>query len=444
MSQEILLGFGLKVKNNGKDSYCPTSKTLLPSGQTVSIQYDSKDEKALAIRNFGQLNALAKETIFEFSDLTFTPGTGGSGGDYNFLVQELDLLAIADKVQSVISITPDVSNSLSGTNINGVVQPDAESTLSAYFRAVTGKFSITVDTTLSESAILEILDTEPTQKKTFAEGGQDPEFLGIGIVAQGTGLIILIGNLFTGTGLSVSITPTSDQETITFLLKDESIEIYNKGVQLGKFNHDGNLGTYFHTLPETEMVNANLLRFNLSEAFVSLDYKLPDDAKDGDIYHLTRAGYLFNQELLINDYITIHSNKSNILISRLPKEIESKPTKIMIPVTRYHQSAGEDNMLQAYYDTELKNVLVVGMFYLTETITNEDTRVFELDLTELELLGYPQFTRSYNFYYYNRNGVFYLYGSYDSALNLYTVRVEHSEAPNQYAQCTIPQTLVLS
>lgn len=150
MSQEILLGFGLKVKNNGKDGYCRVSKTILPSGKTVSIQYDSKDEKALAIRTFGQLNAIAKQQIYEFTDLTFTPGTGGSGGGDGIEVQDLDLNSYAEKTPSLMNLTIDLPQTLLGSNRNGLlkgqVQPKPPLTYDNY------EFNESANMVLAENA----------------------------------------------------------------------------------------------------------------------------------------------------------------------------------------------------------------------------------------------------------------------------------------------------
>lgn len=97
---EILLGFGLSVKNNGNDDYCRVSKTILPSGSTVIIQYDSKDEKRLAMRSFAQANAISNIKQFEYTDTKID--LENMAGNTEYVDQKAQLLQTQiDQVQDL-------------------------------------------------------------------------------------------------------------------------------------------------------------------------------------------------------------------------------------------------------------------------------------------------------------------------------------------------------
>lgn len=62
---EALGPLQLLVKNNGSKTHCTITHVELPSKESVKITYPNSGKKALAQRNFAQLNALAGKKRFE-------------------------------------------------------------------------------------------------------------------------------------------------------------------------------------------------------------------------------------------------------------------------------------------------------------------------------------------------------------------------------------------
>lgn len=365
-------------------------------------------------------------------------GTGG-GGSYE--VKELNLVDSADSIPSSIKITPDVNNVIVGTNINGVIELGAnETNNSAYFQFKKGSFDILVDFSLQETVILEIVHDEPTVATTFFSQQNNPDYVGIAVTSQGSIMSVLVGDLYRGIGAIVQIFTPLPVETVTFVLTETTIDIYNKSNKIGSYTHDGNLGTYYHTMCEIGFPNTDKFRYNLTNTYEEIVYKLPDDAKDGDTYHLTTDGELFNKLLLVDDYITVYGNKTNVSIVRIPKPLEFKKTRLKLPITLFNQNAADPNGLQAYYDTELNSVFLSGQYYFTELVTVEFPRCFEIDVTSIPLY---MNLRAYNTFSYNRSGNNYLYVTLDSGIGKLIGNIDFGNSPQQYVQYSVPCTRIL-
>lgn len=534
MSQnEILLGFGLKVKNNGSPSYCRVSKTTLPAGATVQIQYDSKDEKSLAIRNFAQSNAINGFNQFEYSDLTFVPGVndGGSGsGNNEFSVSDLDLNAIADKVFTTMHLTPDLDNYIQGNSSVGEVktaeipppelfydaytlsnaqnmlmQPDnmfvpdqannpiaffsgeieslaasqyrvnlgdqqhtfiqfknsqtnatleihidneirriqnglevavfpnehvnniifaitdqnsvrilgwndtvnvnpnnsalpigfdtisikvaktdgvevVEHTtdqfvqvvrgtnlvelrpISAYFKVFSGKFKLSVDTSKAGALYLFNRDTQPTEKLTYSNVALTYlNNYAIGIQSIGNGNLFLLVGKVTGSqpAFNINIDDAVGIEEFSFeFVSSRTMYIYRNDTKIGTALFDQDFLPYLQTVCEFPSTEFESFGYDFSESYELLDYKLPESAADGDVFHLTTGGTLFNKVLLPDDYITVYGNKSNIAINRLPK----------IPIRKTLQVISNSNSITtqnvyAIYDEQLGIITLGGEYY---------------------------------------------------------------------------------
>lgn len=534
MSQnEILLGFGLKVKNNGSSSYCRVSKTTLPAGATVQIQYDSKDEKSLAIRNFAQSNAINGFNQFEYSDLTFVPGVndGGSGsGNNEFSVSDLDLSANADKVFTTMHLTPDLDNYIEGTNavgevktvalpppelfydayslsnaenmllqadnmfvpdqannpiaffsgdieslaasqyrvnlgdqqhtfiqfknsqtnatleihidneirriqnglevavfpnehvnniifaiteqnsvrilgwndtvnvnpnnsalpvgydtisikvaktdgVSSVEHTDAEYVqllrgtnlvelrpISAFFKVFSGKFKLSVDTSKAGALYLFNRDTQPTEKLTYSNVALTYlNNYAIGIQSIGNGNLFLLVGKVTGSqpAFNINIVDAVGIEEFSFeFVSLRTMYIYRNETKIGTALFDQDFLPYLQTVCEFPSTEFESFGYDFSESYELLEYKLPESAADGDVFHLLSAGTLFNKQLLVGDYITVYGNKSNIAINRLPK----------IPIRKTLQVISNSNSITtqnvyAIYDEQLGTIMLGGEYY---------------------------------------------------------------------------------
>lgn len=452
------LAWDVTITNNGIVGYFEAlSKTTIKAGKTATFRVGSTLLANQILSNVKQANDLKKENLLVATkqvvaqsgevDLTdyytkdevdqIIADVPGGGGNYSFSIKELSLVDTAEKIPSLIHNTADVNNELIGTSSKGLVYAEPGTSLSAYFKCRTGKLSLTIDFSTHEVLILEISNNLPIKKRTFAEASIDPNFFGIGVIPQGANLLIGYGNMFSDNASIIFLTPAQAQEEIIFELNENKIDVYNKGIQLGSFAHNGEIGHYFQTICEVEEQNTTTIRFDLSGCFESINYKLPDDSKDGDIFHLTTKGELFGHELLVGDYITLYGDKSNIAINRLQEPLKIPPNKVEIPITLHNQNGGTAGTLQAFYDSELKSIFLVGSFYFSENPA--DARVCTLDMSKIP---YFQLFKSLNFYYINRNGVFYLFATYDGFNGSLTIRIQEAEAPAIYTACSVPLTRV--
>nr|WP_314367379.1 hypothetical protein [uncultured Acinetobacter sp.] len=309
---EILLGFGLNVKNNGKDAYCRVSKTLLPEGKTVSIQYDSKDEKALAKRNFAQLNEIAGKSQFQFTDLTIS--TGGSSGGIEVI--DLDLNQYALKVQSTMKTTSDIQQNIIGSSTNGLLVNSNEAILSGYFGIGLGQFTFTLDHTRT-TAVLVLRPDEP-EESILLQDMTDEMLLLAAMYMMGSVSIIITKNITSQPLLMLTISNTVPLEAITVkITKPHQIDVYNKNTLIGSYTHDQEIGSFIQTgnFPEGFVINE--FAFDLLNAYESLEFVVPEHVKEGVYYHLKSDAVLLEKELKKDDFISFFNDKSEIMIIRV-------------------------------------------------------------------------------------------------------------------------------
>ncbi|MGJ8757469.1 hypothetical protein ACSFV5_07425 [Acinetobacter sp. HC8-3S] len=253
--------------------------------------------------------------------------------------------------------------------------------LSAYFKATKGKFTLSFDSSNLGAFYLFNLENQPIDKLTYSEVAANylnNMALAIQNNADGN-LFLSFGSVVAQPALSLQFSDASGIEDFTFDLIDlKTIDVYRKLQKVGTVKLSNELLPYFQTACELPMPLFNSFGFNLSQSFELLNYKLPDTASDGDIFHLQSGGTLFNKELLVGDYITVYANKTNVSINRLPEGDKRKSLYVSL-VTASGTSI--DNIF-AIYDVEIGIISLSGYFYMGSPYTGS---LFLIDVTDIPI-----------------------------------------------------------
>lgn len=315
---------------------------------------------------------------------------GGGGGSYDFSVQELNLEDYTSLSQSTVQITPDVSNTILDSAVNGVVVPNQEPpSISAYFKGDSGRFAITVNTTNQVYVLLESVSVEPTTKKTQADLQAETKSLLILIMYSKGSLVVQAGDLFnTAPDLDLTIFDPLPEETIEIEYLDvNTLRFYNKGFLIGTYQQPTTIGQYFHTITDVNMPNGDRFQYNLTQ-LKQKTYVLPETAKDGDIYHLNSAGILLNKELRVDDYIQIYDNKQNFILIRVPEDVPEIPTteatKIPLKINVYGSASIQ---MIAWWDVELKALFICGSIYVSAEVWRIEIEL----IPEINITNYTSF-----------------------------------------------------
>lgn len=246
------------------------------------------------------------------------------GGAVQQNVEDLDLVAYADKEPATMLLTSDVAQSIEGTNIQGMVRAqdiDASATLSCYFNACIGEFTLTV-TESSPLVLFAIREQEPTQACMFAD--LQTEELIIALVSQGGYIqVILASNQFADNKISLFSATTETNVAIKFkFLALDTLEISIDGLPPQSYKHHQELGKYFQIANYPEMVKVPSITYDLSNAYGSFTFKVPSIVEDGAIYHLTTDAELLGKQLYEDDFIQFYNDKTDFIIIRLPEKVE--------------------------------------------------------------------------------------------------------------------------
>lgn len=395
------LSWDVTITNNGIVSYFEAlSKTTIKAGRTETFRIGSTLLANQIISNVKQENDLKKENLIVATkqlvaqsgevDLTdyytkdevnqIVADIPGGGGDYNFSVKELDLVATADKVQAQMLMTPDVNNTITGSDIAGKITANNQ-IKGGYFKADSGEVKITIDRSTPSNNIFVNLENEPLA--AFDSGGSIPlsqVIFGCAFLNDTT--FIIAG--FTEAPIQILLPPEglNALEEVSFIFEKNKIHIKHRGKILDTYVHPSQLNKYWQLINALELPDNYETIFDLSEAVSDTRYKLPASAKDGDNFHLTSDGELFDKKLLVGDYITVYGDMSNVTVLRLPSD-QLLTTKLILPITYYLQDYSSKE-LKAYYDTELRAVFVFGLFHLSSFPT-ESNIVFEIDISQISL-----------------------------------------------------------
>lgn len=298
----------------------------------------------------------------------------------DFSVQELDLAATADKTPTTMLVTPDVVNTIEGSNTVGKITAN-DQIKGGYFKAIAGEVTISIDRTTPSNNIFLNQALEPIV--AYDGGGTiPPASLIFGCAFLNDVTFVIVGITDAPIQIVLPAEGLGSIEEVTFIFDKNKIHVKHKGAVISTYTHPSEYGAYWQLMNNIGVPDNYETIFNLSEASADLIYSLPETAKDGDNYHLTSEGMLFGKRLLVGDYITVYGDKSNVTVVRLPKE-QLLTTKLTLPITYYLQEYSAKE-LKAYYDTELRAVFVFGLFYLS-SFPDPSNIVFEIDLSQISL-----------------------------------------------------------
>lgn len=233
--------------------------------------------------------------------------------------------------------------------------------ISAYFKATTGQFKLSLDSAKAGALYIFNIDSQPTDKLTYSEvAGNYLNNIAIGVQSIGNGnIFLLVGRMVGETALSIQIADATGIENFIFkFVNNTSFEIYRDEAKIGEIDFFQNILPYFQTVCEFPAAEIDSFGFDLSQSYESLDYRLPNSAVDGDIFHLLSGGKLFNKELLAGDYITVYANKTNVAINRLPKI----PLRKKLPIKRIANYIDIAN-LYVIYDEQIGLIKLEGEYH---------------------------------------------------------------------------------
>lgn len=237
--------------------------------------------------------------------------------------------------------------------------------ISAYFKATTGQFKLSLDSAKSGALYIFNIDSQPTDKLTYSEVGANYlNNIAIGVQSLGNGnIFLLVGRMVGESALSIQISDAVGIENFIFKLVDSTIfDIYRnqatEETKIGTINFGQTILPYFQTVCEFPAAEIDSFGFDLSQSYESLIYRLPNSAVDGDTYHLLTGGTLFNKELLTGDYITVYANKTNVAINRLPKI----PLRKKLPIKRIANYIDIAN-LYVIYDEQIGLIKLEGDYH---------------------------------------------------------------------------------
>ncbi|RSN83373.1 hypothetical protein EA770_07200 [Acinetobacter baumannii] len=395
------LAWDVTITNNGIVGYFEAlSKSTIKAGKTATFRVGSTLLANQILSNVKQANDLKKESLLVATKQAVAQSGGvdltdyytkdevdqiiadvpGGGGDYNFSVKELDLFATAQKVPSRMLITPDVNNTITGSNIAGKISANNQ-IKGGYFKAIAGEVTISIDRTAQSNNIFLNQALEPIV--SYDGGGTiPPASLLFGCAFLNDVTFIIVGTTDAPIQIVLPVEGLGITEEVTFLFENNKIHVKHKGTVISTYTHPSEYGAYWQLMNNIGVPDNYETIFNLSAASADLIYSLPETAKDGDNYHLTSEGILFGNKLLVGDYITVYGDKSNVTVVRLPKE-QLLTTKLTLPITYYLQDHSSKE-LKAYYDTELRAVFVFGLFHLS-SFPNESNIVLEIDVSQMDL-----------------------------------------------------------
>ncbi|WP_151765758.1 hypothetical protein [Acinetobacter colistiniresistens] len=342
---------------------------------------DGGSSEGIPLSEKGKANGVASLDATGKVPATQLPAiSGGGGGDYNFSVQELDLDATAEKTTATMLVTPDVANTIEGSSTVGKITAN-DQVKGGYLKVIAGEIKLSIDRTQSSNNIFINQTLEPIV--AYDAGGMiPPASLIVGYAFLNDVTFIILGTTDAPVQIMLPADELGPVEEVTFVFDKNIIHVRHNGAVISTYTHPSEYGAYWQLMNNIGVPDTFETTFDLSDASADLIYSLPETAKDGDIYHLTSEGVLFGKRLLVGDYITVYGDKSNVTVTRLPKE-QLLTTKITLPITYYLQDYSSKE-LKAYYDTELRAVFVFGLFHLS-SFPNENNIVFEVDISQLDL-----------------------------------------------------------
>ncbi|ENW80919.1 hypothetical protein F909_02209 [Acinetobacter sp. ANC 3929] len=229
-------------------------------------------------------------------------------------IKHLDLLSYADIVPAIMQTTTDLKAIayIEGNDQLGSVKvkDTCEASVSAFFQAQKGQFSLSGADTAQSSMVIVGVDQQPEYKMTLSQ------------IENG----FVIHSYFLDEKFVVTLGEYNSLNNVTFIQAHPSakpiVTFEITGVQSMKVFIDYELvGTWHSTnalkLPKYYQIVAQAdvqqLDFDLREAYVSLDYKMPSELEDGVYYHLTSKGEILGSQVNAGDFVQFHHQQSEMM-----------------------------------------------------------------------------------------------------------------------------------
>ncbi|ENX35318.1 hypothetical protein F889_00985 [Acinetobacter colistiniresistens] len=231
-------------------------------------------------------------------------------------IKHLDILSYADIIPAVMRTTADRSgmayiegnNQLGSIKIREVV--DEPFAISAYFQAQKGRFSFNHASTANQSIVILGVDQEP---ENFVAVNQIERGFVIYSHFDAGKFVVVLGDFNSLNNVTYIKHDPSENPIVTFeITSAQSMNIYIDYAFVGAW-HSNNalkLPKYYQIVAQESLTQ---LDFDLREAYVSLNYKMPSELEDGVYYHLTSHGEILGSEVKVGDFVQFHDQQSRMM-----------------------------------------------------------------------------------------------------------------------------------
>ena len=231
----------------------------------------------------------------------------------SFSIKHLDILSYADIIPAVMRTTADVSGRayIHGNDQLGSIKVpalvDESLAISAYFQAQKGRFSFTQTRITNRSIMILGVDHEP---KNIVTVNHIKQGFVIYSYFDGGKFVVVLGDFNSLNNVTYIQENPSENPVVTFeITSAQSMNIYIDYEFVGTW-HSNNalkLPKYYQIVAQEGLTQ---LDFDLREAYVSLNYKMPVELEDGVYYHLTSHGEILGSEVKVGDFVQFHDQQS--------------------------------------------------------------------------------------------------------------------------------------
>ncbi|NIE95531.1 hypothetical protein F3J02_03365 [Acinetobacter sp. Tr-809] len=225
----------------------------------------------------------------------------------SFSIKHLDILSYAEIVPAIMQTTPDLTAIAyieGNAQLGSVKVKDAHQLpLSAYFQAQRGQFSFSSANTAQRSIVILGVDHQPEHQVRLSQ-------IERGFVIHSYFLddkfVVTLGEYNSLNNVTFIEANPSENPIVTFeIASSQSMKVYVDYEFVGEWHSTNSLKLpkYYHIVAQEDLKQ---LDFDLREAYVSLDYKMPSALEDNIYYHLTSKGEILGLQVNAGDFVQFH------------------------------------------------------------------------------------------------------------------------------------------
>ncbi|MCH7396005.1 hypothetical protein MMP66_17305 [Acinetobacter dispersus] len=224
-----------------------------------------------------------------------------------FSIKHLDILSYAEIVPAIMQTTADLTTTAyieGNAQLGSVkVKDPCQVSLSAYFQAQRGQFSFSSANTAQRSIVILGVDHQPEHQLKLNQ-------IKRGFVIHSYFLddkfVVTLGEYNSLNNVTFIEANPSENPIVTFdITGSQSMKVYVDYELVGEWHSTNSLKLpkYYHIVAQEDLKQ---LDFDLREAYVSLDYKMPSALEDNIYYHLTSKGEILGLQVNAGDFVQFH------------------------------------------------------------------------------------------------------------------------------------------